>query len=208
MPEIQKVKRMLYINSRMELEFFMYLPSGIRSGAAKNTLSVNVNPLIYLRYKPPKNVTQEYDYTKAAYKITPKNLYSVIKFFNTVMRWFYEEKYNDLFLVNEDDKLVFNADYKNLTVKTPRGDYDTGIMQAIPTIVYIGDKEYEGIKLYVNQSIYCISLTTQEVEIIFNLLKDFKFSDEINTTLTCAKMIMTYGLYNQEKENHPKTPFD
>lgn len=208
MTEINKVKRILYSNSRIDLEFFMYVPSGIRSGTGKNTLTINVNPSIFLRYKPPKNVSQEYDYMKASYKITPKNLYIIIKFFNQIIRWFHEEKYNDLFLINDDGRLIFNADYKSLTTKTPRGDYVTEIMQAIPTIVYIGEKEYEGIKLYVNQSIYCISLTIQEVEIIFNILKDFRFSDEITTTLLCANYIIENNAYNKEREEHPKTPFD
>ena len=82
-----------------------------------------------------EDYSEEYDYSKAAYKITPRNIYWVIRFFNTIMKWFYDDEYSDLFLENEDGKLIFNADYKNLSASTKQSEYDTQILKAIPSMV-------------------------------------------------------------------------
>jgi hypothetical protein len=193
----------------MELEFFMYLPSGIWGSKDKSTMNINMNPILYLRYKANKYVSEEYEYTKAAYKITPRNLYSIIKFFNTIITWLYDDKYHDLFLVNDDDKLIFNADYKSLHVSTHRSDYDSQIMQALPTVVQLGDKTYEGIHLYVNKTAYCIPLTFEEVSMIFGILRDFQFSTEITKALTAYQYIVTHdAMTSGDPITGRKTPFD
>jgi len=209
MNSINKITRKIWSNSRMDLDFFMHLPNGMLNGKGKSNLLINVNPVLYIRYKPPKNIAEEYDYAKASYKITPKNLFHVISFFNDIMKWFYDDKFNDLFLLNDDNHLIFNADYKRLSKTTHKGDYDQSVMQAIPTIVHIGDKEYEGIHLYVNKSNYCISLTFQEIGILFGILKDFSFTNEITMSLLCMNYIIENHAYdnNITKENQ-KTPFD
>lgn len=107
---IERVTKKIFGNSRMELEFFMYLPNGVYTNPEKSSISINCNPVLYLRCKKNKYVTEEWDYMKSSFKINPRNLYTVIKFFNTIMGWFYDDKYSDLFLVDENGKLIFNAD--------------------------------------------------------------------------------------------------
>lgn len=205
--EVNKLTSKIFGNSRLDMDFFMYLPTGT-AGANGDTITVNCNPVLYLRYKPPKNISQEYNFSKAAYKVTPKNLYHVIKFFNTIMKWFFDDQYSDLYLLNENNELVFNADYNKLSISTHRGDYDTCIMQAIPTVVKLGDKSYEGINLYINTSTYCAPLTFQEVSIIFGILKDFSFSEEVTKLITCYNYIKTYNSYSSGRDYGGKTPFD
>jgi hypothetical protein len=123
--------------------------------------------------------------------------------------WFYDDKYQDLFLLNDDNNLIFNADYKSLHVSTKRSDYDNQIMQAIPTVIQLGDKSYEGVHLYVNKSIYCISLTFEEVSMIFSILKDFQFSTEVTKVLAAYQYIVSHdAISTGESTMGKKTPFD
>ena len=188
--EFDKIVRKIYSNSRMEIEFFMFLPSIVVSQQGGTAANISYNPVLNLRYKPNKNLTEEFDYTKSTYKITPKNFYAVIKFFNNIMKWFYSDEYESLFLMDSENTLIFNADYNKLHESTPKGDFDTCIMQAIPSIVKYGDRTFEGIHLYINTSTYCVPLTYQEVSSIFGILKDFSFQDEIIANLTAFEIAM------------------
>lgn len=185
-----KIVRKIYSNSRMELEFFMFLPNIVAPQQGGTTANISYNPILNLRYKQNKNLTEEFDYAKATYKITPKNFYVVIKFFNNIMKWFYDDHYESLFLLDSENNLIFNADYNKLHESTPKGDFDTCMMQAIPSIVKYGDRTFEGIHLYINTSTYCIPLTYQEVSSIFGILKDFSFQNEINATLTAFEIAL------------------
>ena len=207
---VTKITRKLYTNSRMELESFMHTPTGTYTGKDRGTLNINTVPLLFLRYRKPKNISEEYDYTKAAYKITTRNLYDVVRFFNVIMKWLFDDKYRDLFLTNDEGDLVFNADYSKLSVSTHRGDYDQCIMQAIPTIISIGDKKYEGVHLYINTTKYCISLTYQEVSILFGILKDFSFTEEALLLLNMYDYIMKNNAISETDwwSNTKPTPFD
>ena len=208
MSEISKITNRIYSNSRMELEFFMYLPTGTYRTKDGTSLLINCNPILNLRYKKSDKIVSEYDYTKAAYRITPRNLYNVIVFLNTVVNWFFGDEYKDLYLENENGDLIFNADYNKLSASTRKGDYDQQIMQAIPTIVRYGDKLCEGIHLYVNKSEYCIPLVYHEVATIFGLLKDFNFTAEVTNTILCYQYIIENQAFVSDFRVNGKTPFD
>lgn len=207
---IKKVTDKIFQNSRMELDFFMYLPNATWGSRDRSTINLNLNPVLYLRCRQNKKVSEEYDYSKACYKITPKNLYQVVKFFNTIVKWFFDDKYQDLFLTNEEGNLIFNADYNKLHVSTPRGDYSSQVMQAIPTVIQIGDKTYEGIHLYINKMTYCIPLTYEEIDILFGILKDFSFTTETTKVLIAYEILTRRGEISTQEQMafNKKTPFD
>lgn len=207
MDQIKKVTRRLFKNSRVEIDFFMYLPIGMMT-KGNPTLTINVNPVVFIRCKPNKKIAEEFDYAKAGFRVTPRNLYDVVNLFNTALSWFYTDTYQDLFLVDEDGKLIFNADYNKLSVKTHKGDYDNQIMMAIPTIIQLGDKTYEGLHLYINTQRYCIPLTYQEVSIIFELFKNLRFTEEISMMLASYDYVTKYHCYENSKNEVTKTPFD
>ena len=204
---VEKLTKMEYTNSRMELEFFMYLPSVLEVGKS-GTGQTQVNPSLFLRCRKNSKISEEYDYAKAAYKITPRNLYDVIKFFNVTINWFYDDKYNDLFVRDEEGKLIFNADYNKLSVSTPRGMYDTCVMQAVPTVIRFGDQAYEGIHLYINTSTYCIPLTFQELGVVFEILRHFSFYEEMTFLLTTYQWALSNGRITTRQEMTGPTPFD
>ena len=208
MESVKKLTDRLLSNSRMDLEFFMYMPEGTWMSRDHSTVSLHLNPVIYLRYKPPKNISAEYDYSKAAYKITPKNLYQVIKFFNTTVVWLFGDKYKDLFLYNEEGRLIFNSDYSKLHETMPISDYSQQYMQAIPSVVEIGNQLYEGINLFVNKTNYCIPLTYEEVALLFNILKDFRFTQEVSMLLAAYRYIEEHNAFVENIPGKIKTPFD
>lgn len=194
MAEAKRIKRSLYKTSKIQIEFFMYEP---RVEINKNTFISQVNPILNITYLNSKSMFEDYSTLQArTFKINPRNLYNVIKFFNTVVGWFYDESKRDLFLINEDDELVFNADYKNLYAITKKSFGSNEQLKAIPTVVDYNNQRHEGIYLYINESIYDILLTLDELEIIFGILKSFSFYDEIMLNL----QILKYAQENNRME--------
>ena len=207
---VRKITYNLLTNSRLDLDFFMFLPMATWLSKDKTSIKLNLNPVIYLRYKQPKFVS-EYDYTKASYKITPRNIMDVIKFFNQTVKWLFGEEYKDLFLYNDNGELIFNADYGKLHATLATNDYNNQFMQAIPAIVKLGDKTYEGIHLFVNKSNYCIPLTYQEVTMLFGVLKDFSFSETTSMVLAAYQYIEAHEAIEAQgplSQGKIKTPFD
>lgn len=206
---VKKITYNLMTNSRMDLDFFMYLPNCIWGSRDHSSVKLNLNPVVYLRYKHPKGYASEYDFSKSAYKITLKNHFKVIKFFNTTVDWLFGDKYKDLFLYNDEGNLIFNADYGKLKVTMPVGDYTQQYMQAIPSIVRIGSKTYEGIQLYINKSDYCIPLTYEEVSMLFEILKEFSFTSTTSMVLTAYSYAEAHNSFGElPMQGKIKTPFD
>lgn len=203
---VQKITERLLSNSRMELDFFMYLPTGYWGSRDHSTVSMNVNPILTIRYKQNRRIAAEYDYAKAGYKITPRTLYHAVKFFNKTMKWFYDDKYKDIFLYNEDGQLMFNADYKKEHVSMPTNDFSQQFMQAVPSVVQIGDKIYEGIHLFVNKTAYCIPLSYEEVSTLFGVLRNFSFSEEVAMLLAAYQYSESHNKITDEPKI--KTSFD
>lgn len=147
-----------------------------------SSCTVNYNPILNLRYINP-NSMEIGDYQKTQYKITPRNLYRTVKFFNTVVGWFYDVEKIDLFLRNEDNIPIFNADYNKLSTSTRRSNFESCVLKAIPTIVEYENKRFEGINLYINVIQQSIPMILDEVETIFNILKTFSFPNEMCANL-------------------------
>lgn len=206
---MDKISNLLYSNSRIELEFFMYMPT-ITMLQNGTSASINYNPIVNIRYKPSKYVAEEFDYMKATYKMTPRNFYVTFRLFNEVMKWLYDDRYADLFLLGEDGKIIFNADYSKLSVSTPYGDNDSCVLQAIPAVVTINDKTFEGIHLYINTSHYCVPLTYSEISSIFGILKSFSFSAHVSAVLTAYELAIREKRYSQHKNGYipRKNPFE
>ncbi len=128
------------------------------------------------------------NYKKIGFIVTPKNIYRVIKFFNEIISWFYDKDKSDLFLLNNDNRLIFNGDYKQLSAVYKKGNYETSTMKAIPNVVQLSTLEEcaEGITLFFNSTDTYVSIPLDEVEDIFGILRDFSFTEEALLLLTTA----------------------
>jgi hypothetical protein len=148
-----------------------------------------VNPIVVFRYVNTNNMYDEStktSYSDNSYKMTQKNQYKIIKFFQTIVDWFYDKDLKDLFLINENEELIFNSDYLHINVTLAKNKYDVGLMKAVPSVVVVEEKKYEGVYLYINKFDNFIMLTREDIEEILNIIKNFNF---INETASLLSMI-------------------
>lgn len=203
-----KITETLYDNNRMSLNFFMHLPEGIYTNKDHDGIRLFSNPSISLLCKRNEANNDFYDFQTALFRITVYNQYQVIKFFNKLMRWLYDDAFNDLFLIDAKNKLMFNSDYKSLHENVMfYGKSGTSVLSAVPSLVQLGDKVYEGINLFVNTTDYMIPLSHEELGVIFSILSQVNFSAEV------TKLLTMYNFTIQRNRVHPSksetsTPFD
>jgi len=183
----------------------------------KENYNIQVNPILTLRQLNTASYNEDFStMQERSYRITPRNLYRVLKFFNTIVTWFYDEDKKDLFLINEENELIFNSDYNSLYTITAKTLNENTVMKAIPTVVVFNDKRYEGIHLYINNSVNVIIMTKEEVEMVLGFLKDFSFNEEIIECLTAMDYAKrndliqdnTGGFSNNNNNKNTKSPFD
>lgn len=203
-----KLVETLYTNSRINMDFFMPLPTGNYINKDRDGIRFNHYPMISLNCK--RNYTNEeyYDFAKATFRITVNNHYQVIEFFNTLMKWLFDDEFNDLFLIGPTNKLMFNADYKSLHITVPFYQRNgTQVLSAVPSIVQLDERLSEGVNLYVNTTEYMIPLTFKEVGIVFSILKEFNFSAEVTKLLSMYDYAIKHNAV-RPSVSETKTPFD
>ena len=175
------IKRNLYKGNRLSIDFFMYTPQALFN---QNSYTINVNPIVTFRYTNPNIMKDDkVSYTDNSYKMTPKNQHKLIRFFNTIIDWFYDEKLKDLFLINENEELVFNSDYNHINAVLTKNKFETGVLKAMPSVIMIENERYEGIYLYINKLDNIIMLTRDELEAIAQMIKNFNFTLEVSSSL-------------------------
>lgn len=203
-----KVIESLYVNSRMNMDFYMWLPDGVYTNTEKDGIRFNHNPIISFICKKNKDNENYYDFKNAIFNVTVQNHYQVMKFFNKIMKWLFDDEYNDLFLMGPTNRLMFNSDYKSLHVDVQYyTQYKTQVMSAIPSLVSYDGKTYEGIHLFINTSDYLIPLTYKEVGIIFSILSSFNFSNEVTKLLSMYQYVIQNDRVRPFQSEY-KTPFD
>lgn len=167
----------------------MFAPS-VEISEGSKTYNIGYNPI--LRFQFAKQFVEGgniYDKSNA-YTIYPRTIFRAIEFFNTVLSWYSDPKMKDLFLLDNDNNLIFNADYKDLhcvlDIRTPNTDY--GILKAIPVLGVYGDQEpYEAAFLYMNKSTNRIILSVDEISTILGILNGFSFYEESLFCLSAFK---------------------
>lgn len=204
--QVSKLSERIYSNSKIDIRFFMYLPEGMWSNKDHDGVIFSHNPVLSIACKNNKDIL-DYDFKKASFRITVRNYYDTIKFFNTIMKWLYDDKYNDLFLIGPDNKVMFNADYKSLHTTTSTRLYEDQLMKAVPSVVEQEGKLYEGVNIFINNTEYRISLTFEEVGMVFGILQNFNFSTEVTKLL----LMYNYVIKDKTRIHNPEikgTPFD
>jgi len=175
------LSKSLYNGSRISISAVLTMPSVVK-GVKQNSYSINSNPVIFISYNPPKDI--KVDRKQCFYKITPRNIYKTIKFFNRAVSWFYDKDLPDLFMLGENNDLIFNSDYKKLMVLTDKEPKNpTNAMKCIPAVITYEDGNiYEGVILYISKPEYAIPLTLYELESILGIISHFSF-ESITTEL-------------------------
>lgn len=173
------VKRTLYIDKGVLIESFMYDPTIelISEFGGKKSFLLNINPIIMLRVTQKKNGLTNL-LKNNYFKINPKNHFRVVRFFNNILKWFFDKNMNDLFYEYEGE-LIFNADYKSLSEKLKVGTKSIQRMNAIPAVVDYGGRKQEGVIIYINENENQLILTLNQLQDIFGILSNFSFQHEM-----------------------------
>jgi len=200
------ISRNIYSKRSMRIETFMYLPS-VSCYKKYNSDAYNVlcNATLNIRYAPSDRTSI---LQSDSFRVTIKNHFSVLKFFNNILGWFNDPKMEDLFLQDKDGTLLFNYDYKELREVVSGGYLANNVMKAIPTVIEIEQGKFvEGIILFVNLEANAIRLTYAEIEEIFNVIQCFNFNTEVITCLTSLQTALSMGnvtMSNGIKSNLPQ----
>ena len=199
MPE--KMVETLYRSSKITLEFFMFMPE---INKWNDTYSMSPRPMLNLRKLNPSSMNDDATgFKERTFRITPSSLYRVVKFFNKIVSWFYDESMRDLFLKNEDGKLIFNGDYKDIHAYVEAGFSTVDRMKALPAAIDTENESIEGIYLMINNTENIVVLTLKEVEILLDILTQFSFRETMLTMLLAVDMA---NRKNEIRESNPNAP--
>lgn len=199
------ISRPIYTKRSFKIDSFMYLPSVLCFKRYNNdAYTVLSNVTLNIRYIP-------YNRTSIlptdVFRITIKNHYSVLRFFNTILGWFDHPDMQDLFLRDTDGTLIFNYDYKELNAKVSGGYMTTNMMKAIPAVIEIEQGNFvEGIILHINLEENAIRLTYTELEEIFNVIQSFNFNTEVVTCLLSLQNAIASGNVTMSNSNGTNIP--
>lgn len=177
------ISRPIYASKKLGIDLFLYVPSGEYSISKTGSIGMRlkINPLLMLRLnnvygKGTSNQT-------ANFRISPRNIYRIVLFFDTVLHWFTDPNMKDLFMLTDDNLLVFNNDYNSLSLLTEKDQFESGMLKAVPAIIDYGESRYEGISLFINTTENIVQLTVTEVKNIYGILKSFSFAEEVNLSI-------------------------
>lgn len=184
---------------QIQVMFYMSAPETVSTG---KKYQVNYNSILYLQYSPHAYQTLD-DWKSGQFAIRPTSLYQVVLFFNEVLKWF---QFGDIYTEHNGRK-VFNSKYDNLYAVTKRGYYDNGQLKATPGLIEVANETYEeGINLYINRESNLTRLTKMQVEQLFVLLRDFRFTDEALLSLEllkdsyCMDTVLTQEEFQKRRE--------
>lgn len=167
------LKRTIFSNKSLTVESFMYLPSP----AVKNDVyDFTMYPIVNFRYTPQKGEFIS-DTKLMSFKMTPRNHWKVLNFFNTMARWMLDFK--DLFLYDDKNELIFNYDYKDLKELVKSNYTESLIMKAAPAVLTFNENKIPGVCLYINKENQMCQLTDDDVIQLFSVVRDFNFQDEM-----------------------------
>lgn len=114
--------------------------------------------------------------TKEKFKITPYNLYNIVRNLEIAVNWFYDDKMKDLFYM-EDGILNFNYDYAKLYVNatSPDGEH----IEIRPVVDYgKSERGRESVVVYINNTDSYAIMERSDLEAFYTILKGFSFQSE------------------------------
>jgi len=178
----------------ISVDLFFFVPRvSIRRG---NVVSgyLNMYPFLYITARASKGLGNTAD---RKFRLSQRDLPLVLRFFQRVEGWFNDPKLKDLFVLSENDELLFNHSYgmlyETLKLEVPSG---VSTMKAIPDVIVRNDKSYaEGIRLMINKNENVASLTYDELYILYKTLEKFDFSSEVASTYLMATTLIRNGKY-------------
>jgi len=176
------------------LDLFFFVPLVMIKRGDLPISTVNLNPVLRLVAKPPMGITYTSD---RAFRITPRDLPLVVRFFKEVVFWFDDPKRENLFVIDNNEDLVFNYDYESLRNAIALPTYTSiETMKAVPDVICRNDKaRAEGIRLMVNKTENVITMTYPELYTLYKILDKFDFTTESAMTYLLVSTLIKKGKY-------------
>lgn len=170
----------------------MRIPIVYMSGS---TAMVQAYPLIFINYEMPNTVPYAERPKDTYYKVAPRNMYRVRRFFRHVLSWFEDPAYQDLYILDEHTgKIIVNMEMRNLQERLGAIDrYEAQAMLAFPAVIEQDSVQSEGCALCINRTNYVIPLRDEQVASIYGILEDFSFQEEVNMLITLASKKELYS---------------
>lgn len=223
------IKRNLFKAYGITIDSVMHLPSLLLTSQKNNSTSfiMNAFPMLIIS-KELKNFENG---NLATYRfiITSRNHYKVMNFFNKTMKWFTEEKHDDLYYFEEStNNLAMDMDIaiklsnilKDTSFKSPQ------LMKVTPGL-YAPNKDLDGNKspaviLALNNESNYFILPDSAFNEIFQIIFHFSFQTEMSIMLSAYTRIINGDFETTERFGQPvlipkqnnqpkqkaKTPFD
>lgn len=186
----QPILRQIYKNNTITLQFFTTPPQTVEQNKKYTT---SISSILYLQINC-QTFTDVEAWKTMRYPIKQSNLYDVIIFFNTIVGWFEDDSMSDLYLMTDDNQMVFNSKYENLFALSRKSYFQDCQMRAVPAIIEVAQNKYvEGIYLYINKKTNMVRLTKDEVIDIFNILRTFNFVSETLLSLDLIRYSVLTG---------------
>ena len=133
----------------------------------------NVKTLISLKLESNDYLVLDYignkDNRENIY-ISYPHIFKVKKFFRESLKWFYDDEYDELFVMNNENELIFNSDYRNeeIIINNLIGSKSLSIMPAI-----VADGE-EGVILFFNSRNKSVIMNIDQLESVIDFLENFR----------------------------------
>lgn len=181
-PVIDGVQRMVYSGRQLFLQSYTGIPTfSIKSKAQPGRASafgrwgtfLNLN----IRVWNKSIADTRYDFRSVS--IAENKRFTVLSSLREVRSWFDTTKYPDLYVINNDNELEFNFDYKNLYkhIQIPTSKRIQAII-ITPGIVTIENEKYEGVFMYVNTRTVWAELTIFELDELIDAIDRFDYQLE------------------------------
>lgn len=191
------ISRVLFNQHGLTITSSMKLPD-VQLNRAYNSISITGLPCIYIRKVGQAQELSPY------YVITVDNIYDTVVWLNTVLDWFYSDKYNDLFIYDDNNIPILNLDFKDMYVDTYRRSNTDQIMRAYPAIVTtksFGMTE-KGINLMINRTENATLVPLASVKKIYSQLVNYSFQNEISALINMVSYAkMTNSLQIKSDQN-------
>lgn len=175
--------------------------------ASKTSLTIISHPVVLFTYTPSSSMGVEFN-KAMQFKMNPRNRKNVISFFQKILNWFEDERYNDLYILDEhENKLMINMDYRGLEARTSKGSrYDPQAMMAQPAVITEDSVQSEGCALTINMTQYTCALSNTDIESLVGILEDFSFQNEAQLLLSMASHKELYTTEQPRYSGNDGTP--
>lgn len=189
----KSVSRVLYHAKELQLVSYMRMPS-VTYNEVYSSIRLEGLPIIIM-----KKISKTKDPSNQ-YIITHENIYDIVEWVNTMVSWFYKDRYQELFLDDGMGGVILNTNMSAIHVDTYRRLESDPVLRGFPTVVKINSASApeKGVNIIINRVENAVQINLAQLKKLLSTLVKYSFQEEISLFINT---IMYYKLNNAiEKE--------